>query len=84
MESGQKIIQTAVDHFGKVDILVNNAGIFQHSPIFEMTEKEWDMVINVHLKGTFICTRSRIIDKQGRWTPDELCEAVPAMMNKVL
>lgn len=58
MESGKRIIQTAIDKFGKIDILVNNAGILRDRMIFNMSEEEWDAVIGVHLKGTFACTRA--------------------------
>ncbi|MBI5967120.1 MAG: SDR family oxidoreductase [Deltaproteobacteria bacterium] len=60
MESGKRIIQTALDNFGKLDILVNNAGILRDRMIFNMTEEEWDGVIAVHLKGTFACTRAAV------------------------
>jgi hypothetical protein len=60
MEAGKKIIQTALDTFGKLDILVNNAGILRDRMIFNMTEEEWDGVIRVHLKGTFACTRAAV------------------------
>jgi NAD(P)-dependent dehydrogenase (short-subunit alcohol dehydrogenase family) len=60
MESGKKIIQTALDSFGKLDILVNNAGILRDRMIFNMTEEEWDGVLKVHLKGTFACTRAAV------------------------
>ena len=46
MAGGQRIIQTALDHFGHVDIVVNNAGILRDRMIFNMTEEEWDGVIN--------------------------------------
>ncbi len=48
-----EMVQQAIDHFGKLDILVNNAGILRDRMIVNMTEAEWDAVINVHLKGTF-------------------------------
>ncbi len=60
METGKRIIQTALDRFGKLDILVNNAGILRDRMIFNMTEEEWDGVIQVHLKGTFACTRAAV------------------------
>ena len=60
MESGKRIIQTALDKFGKLDILVNNAGILRDRMIFNMTEEEWDAVIAVHLKGTYSCTRASV------------------------
>lgn len=55
-------VQTAVakvaEEFGGVDILVNNAGITRDNLLFKMTEDDWDMVMNVHLKGSFLCSRA--------------------------
>ncbi len=48
-----KIIQCALDEFGQLDVLVNVAGILRDRMVFNMSEEEWDAVINVHLKGTF-------------------------------
>ena len=58
MAGGQRIVQTAVDTFGRIDVVVNNAGILRDRMIFNMTEEEWDAVINTHLKGTFAVTRA--------------------------
>jgi NAD(P)-dependent dehydrogenase (short-subunit alcohol dehydrogenase family) len=58
MAGGQRIVQTALDTFGRIDIVVNNAGILRDRMIFNMTEEEWDAVINTHLKGTFAVTRA--------------------------
>ncbi len=55
---GQAMVQAALDHFGGLDIVVNNAGITRHKMIFEMTEEEWDQVIDVDLKGHFTVTRA--------------------------
>src|SRR5438067_12622948 len=52
-----RIVQTALDAFGKVDILVNNAGIIRDKTLVKMDESDFDAVIGVHLKGTFNCTR---------------------------
>ncbi|MFQ5521807.1 MAG: SDR family NAD(P)-dependent oxidoreductase, partial [Candidatus Methylomirabilia bacterium] len=60
MAGGQNIIQTALDHFGRVDIVVNNAGILRDRMIFNMTEDEWDAVLATHLKGTFVVTRAAV------------------------
>lgn len=59
-EGGQAIIQTAMDHFGRVDILVNNAGNLRDRGIHQMSEEEWDSVMSVHLEGSFNCTRAAI------------------------
>lgn len=53
----KRIIEAAVSNFGALNILVNNAGILRDKMIFNMGEDDWDAVINVHLKGTFNCTR---------------------------
>src|SRR5262245_39849246 len=52
-EGAGKIVQSAIDAFGKLDIVVNNAGILRDRMIFSMTEDEFDSVIRVHLKGTW-------------------------------
>ena len=57
MDGGERIIQAAVDNFGRLDILVNNAGILRDRMVFNMTEEEWDIVVAVHLKGHFACTK---------------------------
>ncbi len=56
-KGAKRIIQCAIDTFGKLNILVNNAGILRDRMIFNMAEDEWDAVIAVHMKGTFNCTR---------------------------
>ncbi|MBI4634814.1 MAG: SDR family oxidoreductase [Candidatus Rokubacteria bacterium] len=58
MAGGQSIVRTAVDAFGRIDVVVNNAGILRDRMIFNMTEEEWDAVINTHLKGSFAVTRA--------------------------
>ncbi|MBI3827399.1 MAG: SDR family oxidoreductase [Candidatus Rokubacteria bacterium] len=58
MAGGQRIVQTALDVFKRIDIVVNNAGILRDRMIFNMTEEEWDAVIDTHLKGTFAVTRA--------------------------
>jgi 3-oxoacyl-[acyl-carrier protein] reductase len=51
-------VEAAVKQFGKVDILVNNAGVLRDNMLFKMTDDDWDMVMNVHLKGSFNCARA--------------------------
>lgn len=46
-----------VNTYGTVDILVNNAGLIRDNLLFKMTEEDWDTVMNVHLKGSFLCSR---------------------------
>ena len=55
------LIESAVKQFGRIDVMVNNAGISGESKkIHELTEKNWDEVIDVNLKGTFLCTREAV------------------------
>ncbi len=68
MAGGQRIVQTALDAFGRIDIVVNNAGILRDRMVFNMTEEEWDAVIAVHLKGSFALTRAAAPHfKAQRW-----------------
>jgi len=57
MEGGERIINTALDTFGRLDILVNNAGNARPRVIYNMSEDDWDSVIAVHLKGHFTTIR---------------------------
>ena len=52
-----KIVQSALDHFGRVDIVVNNAGILRDQIFHRMSPEEWDSVIGVHLNGSFYVSR---------------------------
>jgi NAD(P)-dependent dehydrogenase (short-subunit alcohol dehydrogenase family) len=56
-EGAQRLINTAIETFGDLHALVNNAGILRDRVLANMTEEEWDAVINVHLKGTFAPSR---------------------------
>ncbi len=60
MKGGLNIVETALDHFGKLDILINNAGILRDRTFMKMTEEEWDAVIAVHLKGAFCVTQPAV------------------------
>ncbi len=51
-------VERVVEELGKVDVLVNNAGITRDNLLFKMTEEEWDLVMDVHLKGAFLMTRA--------------------------
>jgi NAD(P)-dependent dehydrogenase (short-subunit alcohol dehydrogenase family) len=56
-EGAQRLINTAIETFGDLHVVVNNAGILRDRVLANMTEEEWDAVINVHLKGTFAPSR---------------------------
>src|SRR5215213_1832209 len=56
-EAGQRLINSAIETFGDLHVLVNNAGILRDRVLVNMTEEEWDAVVEVHLKGTFAPSR---------------------------
>ncbi|MFQ5860418.1 MAG: SDR family oxidoreductase [Dehalococcoidia bacterium] len=67
MEGGERIVRTALDHFGRLDVLVTPHGILRDRMVFNMTEEEWDEVIQVHLKGTFtVVKHACIVMRQQR------------------
>ena len=57
-EQVRDLTSKALQAYGKIDILVNNAGIFTIGPIEELQEQDWDKVINVNLKGPFLCSKA--------------------------
>jgi NAD(P)-dependent dehydrogenase (short-subunit alcohol dehydrogenase family) len=59
-EGAQRMIQSAIDTFGDLHVVINNAGILRDRMLSNMTEAEWDAVIDVHLKGTFAPSRHAI------------------------
>jgi NAD(P)-dependent dehydrogenase (short-subunit alcohol dehydrogenase family) len=68
MAGGKNIVDTAVRTFGRIDIVVNNAGILRDRMIFNMSEEEWDAVINTHLKGSFAVTRAATpLMREQKW-----------------
>lgn len=65
-DDAEKMMNAAVEAFGRVDILVNNAGITRDGLLLRMKEEEWDAVLTVNLKGAFLCTRAaaKVMSKQ--------------------
>jgi NAD(P)-dependent dehydrogenase (short-subunit alcohol dehydrogenase family) len=66
MDGAKAAVECAVESFGKLNILVNNAGVLRDRMSFNMSEEEWDAVINVCLKGTFACTRHALSHMRSR------------------
>ncbi len=52
------LVKNTLENFKAIHILVNNAGITRHAPLLEMTEEDWDVVLDVDLKGVFNCTQA--------------------------
>ena len=64
----RNMVDTVLHAFGRIDILVNNAGILSQSPLEEMPVEEWDRVMNVNLRGTFLCCRftlPHMLEREG-------------------
>jgi 3-oxoacyl-[acyl-carrier protein] reductase len=57
-EEVDRLFGQALDSFGKIDILVNNAGFTRPALMLKMTEEQWDQVVDIHMKGAFLCTQS--------------------------
>jgi 3-oxoacyl-[acyl-carrier protein] reductase len=57
-DSAGAAVSAVVEELGKVDVLVNNAGVTRDNLLFKMTEEDWDTVINVHLRGSFLMSRA--------------------------
>lgn len=64
----KKLISAATHEFGRIDILVNNAGVFFPAKFSELTDEQWDRVMNVNLKSQFLCAQEAapIMKRQGR------------------
>ncbi|MDA8217949.1 MAG: SDR family NAD(P)-dependent oxidoreductase [Dehalococcoidales bacterium] len=64
----RKIVHQAVERFGRLDVLINNAGTYPRSWALELTEEEWDLVLDTNLKGTFMCSQAAApIMKRASW-----------------
>lgn len=66
VESIGKMFRDIAEHFGHINILVNNAGILFSTPVPEITEKEWDLVMSINLKGVFFCMQKVMPYLEGR------------------
>jgi 3-oxoacyl-[acyl-carrier protein] reductase len=57
-EQVQRMVDRVASEWGRVDILVNNAGVTRDNLLFKMSEADWDTVLGIHLKGSFLCSRA--------------------------
>jgi len=67
------LIQTAIDRFGQIDILVNNVGGSRNTKIWEMSVEDWDFVLRLNLRGTFLCTRYAVPHMMARRQGKIIC-----------
>jgi len=58
VENGESIIKTAIDAFGRIDIVINNAGILRDVSFARMTDKDWDLIFAVHVRGAYSVTKA--------------------------
>ena len=56
-DDATQLIEDVINDFGKIDILVNNAGVLRDKTLYNMEESDWDVIMEVHLKGHYNCTR---------------------------
>lgn len=58
VENGEDVVNAAIKNFGRIDILINNAGILRDKSLANTTDKDWDDIYQVHLKGTYNCSKA--------------------------
>ncbi|KAF7547554.1 hypothetical protein G7Z17_g7648 [Cylindrodendrum hubeiense] len=58
VENGERIIETAIKAFGRIDVLINNAGILRDISFKNIKDEDWDLIIKVHVKGSYKCARA--------------------------
>jgi len=58
VENGESIVKSALDAFGKVDIVINNAGILRDTSFSKMTDRDWDLIFTVHVRGAYSVTKA--------------------------
>lgn len=63
----QAMVDGVMEHFGRIDILVNNAGVVVAKHVVDLTEDDWDYVLDINLKGTFLCSQAvgKVMIQQG-------------------
>jgi NAD(P)-dependent dehydrogenase (short-subunit alcohol dehydrogenase family) len=62
----QAMVQTTIERWGQVDVLVNNAGVIKVGPVIMFSEADWDLILDVNLKGTFLCSKAVAGHMMGR------------------
>lgn len=65
VENGDRIIETAINEFGRIDVLLNNAGILRDVAFKNMSDDDWDLIIKVHVKGAYKVSPESHLDTQN-------------------
>lgn len=60
VDKGPEIIKSAADAMGGLDVIIHNAGVIDHEPLLHVTEKEWDKLFDINVKGAYFCIQSAI------------------------
>ncbi|MDQ2085258.1 3-oxoacyl-[acyl-carrier-protein] reductase [Herbivorax sp. ANBcel31] len=84
LEDNEAMVKASIEEFGSIDILVNNAGITKDKPIIKMSEKDWDDVLDINLKGAFLCTKAvvRPMMKKRKGTIINIASVAGVMGNR--
>lgn len=83
IEDVQLLVNTAVEKFGQIDVLVNNAGVTRDGLMLKMSEEDWDLVMDINLKGAFNCIKTvvRPMMKKRRGSIINIASVVGEMGN---
>ncbi len=68
----ERIVASAVEHFGRLDVMINNAGILRDKTLLKMDDAMWDAVIAVHLTGSFLCTQAAAAQMRQQGSPGSI------------
>lgn len=60
VDLGPEVIKAAADIMGGLDVIIHNAGVIDHEPLLHVTEKEWDKLFDINVKGAYFCIQSAI------------------------
>jgi 3-oxoacyl-[acyl-carrier protein] reductase len=69
------MVEKTLEHFSRIDFLINGAGVISRAPVREMPEEDWDRVLRVNLKGTFLCSQAVARPMTGRRSGRIICLA---------